>query len=88
MPTFPKRRADVITRDVKGETLILDRKHEEVHQLNNTASYIWQRCDGKTSVAEIARSMAHDFCAEPGDVEQDVAGLIAQFSALRLLEPE
>jgi len=85
---FPKRRADITTRDVNGETLILDRKHEEVHQLNNTASYVWQRCDGKTSVAEIALSMAHDFCAEPGDVEQDVAGLITQFSALRLLEPE
>lgn len=85
---FPKRRADVTTRDVRGETLILDRKHEEVHQLNNTASYIWQRCDGKASVAEIALSMAHDYGVAPGDAEQDVAGLIAQFSVLRLLEPE
>lgn len=88
MPMFPKRRADVTTRDVNGETLILDRKHEEVHQLNNTASYVWQRCDGKTSVAEIARSMAHDFCIQPADVEADVAVLIDQLSVLRLLEPE
>ena len=85
---FPKRRVDVTTRDVNGETLILDRKHEEVHQLNNTASYVWQRCDGKTSVAEIVLSMAHDFGAEPADVERDVAGLIAQFSVLHLLESE
>jgi Coenzyme PQQ synthesis protein D (PqqD) len=88
MPMFPKRRVDVTTRDVNGETLILDRKHEEVHQLNSTASYVWQRCDGKTSIAEIALSMAHDFCAEPADVERDVAGLIAQFSVLHLLESE
>lgn len=85
---IPKRRADVTARNVGGETLILDRKHEEVHQLNTTASYVWQRCDGKSSVAEIALSMAHDFGAEPGVAEQDVAGLIDQFAALRLLEPE
>ena len=83
---FPKRRIDVTTRDVNGETLILDRMREEVHQLNKSASYVWQRCDGKTSVAEIAQSMVHEFNVRPEDVERDLAGLIARFSDLKLLE--
>lgn len=86
MMMFPKRRADVTTRDTNGETLVLDRKHEEVHQLNRTASYVWHLCDGQASVAEIAVSMAREFGKEPGEVEHDVAELIRQFSALRLLE--
>jgi len=39
-------------------------------------------------VAEIAVSMAREFGKEPGEVERDVAELIRQFSALRLLESE
>lgn len=88
MGMFPRQRTDITAREVDGDFLILDRKHNELHQLNSTASYVWQRCDGKTSVSEIAQAMVQEFGAEPAGVEKDVAALIAQFTALHLLEPE
>lgn len=86
MAILPKRRADVTTRDVNGETLILDRKHEDVHQLNGSASYVWQCCDGRISVHEIAVAMAKDFSIDLEVAERDVADIISQLAALDLLE--
>lgn len=85
---LPKRRADVTTRDVNGETLILDRKHEDVHQLNRSASYVWQCCDGRMSTHEIAIAMAKDFSLDLEVAERDVADLITKLAALGLLESE
>ena len=84
----PLRRADVTTRHLDGETLILDRKHEEVHQLNPSASYVWQRCDGQNTVAEIAASMAQEFGLGLEEAERDVVNLLSKLASLRLLESE
>lgn len=88
MAIYPKRRTDVTTRDVDGETLILDRKNEDVHQLNRSASYVWQYCDGQKSTHEIAMSMAKDFTIDLEAAERDVVDLITKLTALGLLEPE
>lgn len=88
MAILPKRRADVTTRKVNGETLILDRKHEDVHQLNSSASYVWQYCDGRISVHEIAVAMAKDFSIDLEIAEIDVADLISKLAGLGLLEAE
>ena len=85
---IPKRRADVTSRDVNGELLILDRQFEQVHQLNSTASYIWLRCDGSTTVAEVVASMAHDFGLQTEDAKNDVMQIISQFRLLQLLESD
>lgn len=85
---LPKRRADLSYRDVDGETVVLDRRLGKVHQLNRTASYVWQHCDGGTEVREIVASLARSYGVEPGDVEGDVAAVMAQFAELRLIETQ
>ena len=82
----PLRRADVTTRDLDSETLILDRRHQEVHHLNPSASYVWQCCDGRKTVGQIASSMAQEFGIEVEDAQRDVVSLLSQLNALHLLE--
>lgn len=48
--------------------MILDRESQQIHQLNQSGSFIWDQCDGATSVSDIIRSMTERF-----DVEHDVA---------------
>lgn len=88
MVIHPKRRTDVTTRDINGEILILDRKNEDVHQLNSSASYVWQKCDGQVSVRDIAGAMAKDFSIDFEVAEKDVNELIGKLRALGLLEPD
>lgn len=74
-------------RVVAGETLILDRHQQLIHQLNQTASYIWDRCDGTATVAAIADQLAQAFDVEPTRAAQDVAALVCQLQQVGLLEP-
>lgn len=88
MAIHPKRRTDVTSRNVNGEILILDRKNEDVHQLNSTASFVWQYCDGQATIHEIAVAMAKDYSIDLEDAERDVTDLIRKLKALGLLEQD
>jgi hypothetical protein len=56
-----RRRTDVKTCLVDGELVVLDRHGELIHQLNKTASYIWEQCDGRRTAAEIAGQLGEAF---------------------------
>jgi hypothetical protein len=82
----PRRRADVLTRDVDGETVILDRRRERVHHLNGTASRIWHLCDGVRTPDEIAGLISAEFTDAPGSVADDVRRAIGELVHLGLLD--
>ena len=52
-----RRRSDLRTQVVDGEMIVLDRQQGVVHQLNKTASYIWEQCDGQRTAAEVASQL-------------------------------
>ena len=83
---FPKRRTDVTVREVDGELLVLDQRTERIHQLNVTAGYIWNRCDGVTSVSDITNAVAAEFGGEGAPITTDVIRVVEQFRELDLLE--
>jgi len=86
MVIYPRRRSDVTTREINGEILILDRQNEKLHQLNNTAGYVWMRCDGNSSITDIASSMANEYGIDLPRVSQDVETILSQLVDLNLLE--
>jgi methyltransferase-like protein len=71
---------------VEGEMVVLDRHHEFIHQLNLTATYIWERCDGKASLEDIAAQLAETFAVAYETALKDVVQVIRQFQDLQLLE--
>ena len=83
---YPRRRTDVNSQMVEGETVVLDRQHEVIHQLNLTATYIWERCDGKASIEDIAAQLAETFAVEDETALNDVVRVIRDFHHLQLLE--
>lgn len=77
----PKRRADVSARVVVDETVVLDLGSAQIHQLNATASLIWDRCDGHCTVSQIVEKLAEAF-----DVDRDTARLAVQETLRRFDE--
>lgn len=65
---YPKQRSDITRQTIDGEVVILDRESHKIHQLNETGSFIWDQCDGATSVSDIIGNLIDRF-----DVERDVA---------------
>jgi len=82
----PRRRSDVSVRDVEGDTVVLDRAAERIHRLNSTAGFIWQRCDGRRTVGDIAEELAGAFDVAPGAANEAVVAAIRQLDELGLLD--
>lgn len=82
----PRVREDLSARVIGGEIVVLDRDGGRVHQLNATASYIWGRCDGRQTEAEIADDLAVAYGVEPAQAVSDVTALVIQFRELGLLD--
>jgi len=84
-------RADLVCRIVEGEVVILDKSSGKIHQLNSTASFVWNRLDGHTSLAAIVTDMVREFDVEFEIARADVARVVADLARLELIassEPE
>lgn len=57
-PLIPNaRREGLVIQEVEGETLIYDLKSHKAHCLNRSAALVWKHCDGKQTVAQVARKV-------------------------------
>jgi hypothetical protein len=52
---MPRARQDeLVVEELQDETLVYDLKSHKARCLNRTAALVWRRCDGRTSVADVA----------------------------------
>ena len=84
-PVMPKaRRERLFVQDVDDELVIYDQNTRKTHRLNPTASLVWQTCDGKKSISDIAAALQARV-ARP--VDEDLVRIaLGQLEAANLLE--
>ena len=66
------RRERLLIEALPDEVLVYDLDRKKAHCLNGTAALIWNHCDGKTSVDEIAIILGEQ---SKGPVDKDVVWL-------------
>jgi hypothetical protein len=54
------RKEGLVIQELPDEVLVYDLERDRAHCLNQTAAFVWQRCDGRTSAGEIARSLGQE----------------------------
>lgn len=74
-----QKRADVICKSARSETLLYDPVTDSVHVLNPTALTVWELCDGQHTPAEMEATLRARFS---GAAERDVAGDVKAVLAL------
>jgi uncharacterized membrane protein len=80
------RKEGIVTQRLADEVLIYDQQRHKAHCLNQTATLVWERCDGKTTAAEIAEQISRQTRKEVGE---EVALLaIEELRRSRLLKQE
>ncbi len=80
-----RKQGPVLVREMESDLLLLDAESDQIHQLNSTARFIWQRCDGKQSAEEIADLLASEFAVELRVALKDVIETLGKLQALNLL---
>ncbi len=60
-PLMPRAREDeLVVEELQDETLVYDLKRHKARCLNRTAALVWRRCDGRTTVAEVAALLENE----------------------------
>ena len=85
MTGLRRRRKAVLAREVEDGMLLLDTESERIHQLNQTASFIWKTCDEVDSSEEIAALLAKQFDIDEGVAARDVIEMLSKLRSLNLI---
>ena len=85
-PMLPMRRPGLEVRIVDDEAVILDVANGRVHQLNATATVVWNACDGTHSLSDLATLLATDFDGTADALLGDVVNTVMSLARLGLLE--
>ena len=81
---LPRRNLGV--KKVDDGLLILDKSNEKIHQLNETASFVWECFTEGQKPEDIAAEIAKKFDVSESDARRDIDKIVEQFSALGLLQ--
>jgi len=57
------RRDGLLVQAIDDEVVVYDTERHKAHCLNRTAARVWEHCDGRTSVADVARRLARELQA-------------------------
>ncbi len=82
---------DVVARDSEGELVIvpiasgIGDLEDEIYTLNETGRAIWRHLDGQRPLQQVVDDLSLRFQAAPGEIEQDVAGLVGELVRRRML---
>jgi Coenzyme PQQ synthesis protein D (PqqD) len=74
-----------ISREVNGETLVLDGRAKLIHQLNPTATFILQQAQNGSTAGEIAAALAEEYEVDLETAHRDVAATLARLKELDLI---
>ena len=55
------------------------------HDLNEVGSRIWELCDGKHTLVEIAQTLVDEFEVDAGEARMDASAFVAQLVEMKLL---
>src|ERR1700716_498634 len=80
------RKQGLVIQELPDEVLVYDLERDRAHCLNETAAFVWQRCDGRNSTAQIARTLGDRLNCE---VDEKIVWLaLDQLGRSHLLESQ
>lgn len=83
--TLPLARKDgLLVRAVNEEMLVYDLERHKAHCLNRTAALVWGHCDGKATVADVARLVGKKIGTPPD--EETIRNALSQLDRAGLLQ--
>ena len=91
MNVAPRKRDDVLTRQIAGETIIVPIRGkladmQNIFAINVVAEFIWERMDGQKTLDQITGEVAAHFEVDENQARSDVAEFVSELSEAGLIE--
>jgi hypothetical protein len=84
MIIVPVRNPHLAWRQIEGEIVIISPEDSQVHELNETAAFVWMHADGTSSVEEIADALTTEFEVAREAARADISELVGLLAGKRL----
>ena len=84
--SFPRQRDDVAARVIDGEAVVVTPADSKVHELDEVATFIWERCDGQKPARNLVAALVAAFDVTVQDATTDLLQLLETFVALGLVD--
>jgi hypothetical protein len=84
----PRQNPLAAWRELEGEVVIMSPEDSVLHELNDTASFIWKRATGEHTLEEIARAMSAEFAVDETTALEDICILVQELQSKGLLLTE
>ena len=82
---YQKAFAELVERDVEGETVVLNPKTGEVHQLNAVASCLWRSLEQATEIDRLVQQLVDEFDVDQQTAARDVERFLDDMLARNLV---
>lgn len=91
MPYIYARCANIVTRKIAGETILVPIHQrasdmENIYVLNEVGSAIWELLDGKRNTEEMGDILLEEFETTPSEIEKDVAQFLSSLEETGLVK--
>lgn len=83
----------VVSRDIKGKLVIvpiasgIGNREDETYALNETGRAIWERLDGKRTLAAVAADLAAGYAAPEDKIVRDVLEFASELVKQKIIVP-
>jgi hypothetical protein len=77
------REKGLVIKSLNDEVLVYDLERDKAHALNQSAAFVWKKCNGRRTVTDIAEAVSKEFKTTPD--EQTVWLALEQLSKFNLL---
>jgi coenzyme PQQ biosynthesis protein PqqD len=83
--SVPAQRGSFYLEELEGEAVLYSKGGKRAIYLNETATVIWQLCDGQRTVAEIIGLLAAEYPEAAATIEADVIATVDRLVGERAL---
>lgn len=82
------RRNDTLPcQEIGGRAVIVCPARRELHQLDETATFLWHLMDRPRSVGELAEALCEEFDVDPERAERDIRSFLGDLERKGLASP-
>ncbi len=85
MERYPIKSQDTAHRVLEGEAIAVNFKSSFFYAFNEVATFIWERCDGRHRVADIAAALTEEYDVDLAEAARDCQQFIGELETEGLL---